>query len=230
VDSTHKFAIRLIETKKARECAIVAENQTNGVGRCERPWTSVRGNLFASIIKKLPDQELGKLSLTVACAIHAAILKYIPKDLHLHWPNDVHYKKSKVSGILIAIVDDWMVISVGVNVNAAPYVADATSIAEVCGVKFISTKEVLKNILVSLEDWFNNLVVLGFSCVKNYWLRYINEMDCKVTIRNGSDSLTGVFGGIDDSGRLILKKDGRNLLVSSGDMFLNMEGIKVCYE
>ncbi|MDR0632475.1 MAG: biotin--[acetyl-CoA-carboxylase] ligase [Holosporaceae bacterium] len=231
IDSTHKFAVRLIEKGKATECSIIAEKQTDGIGRCGRAWESPRGNLFASIIKKSSsNSELTKLSLMIACAVHEAISHYIPDNLYLHWPNDIYYKKSKVAGMLTTVIDCWLVISAGVNVNSAPEVANAASIKDVCGGVAVPPDEVLEKILVALDKWFDNFNVLGFLYIKNYWLRYINEIDCKITIRNGLDSLTGVFRGIDDSGRLILEMDGRRLFISSGDMFSNMEGMVTYHE
>jgi BirA family biotin operon repressor/biotin-[acetyl-CoA-carboxylase] ligase len=231
VDSTHKFAIRLIENKKATSCVIVAKNQTNGIGRCGRFWISSEGNLFTSIIRKsLRNEDLGQLSLTIACTVHDAISDYVPDNLYLHWPNDIYYKKSKIAGILITVIDDWMIISIGVNVNFAPPVVDAVSLVDICEFKFIPVEQMLSGVLVKLNKWLDNLHSFGFSHIKRYWLRYINEIDCRVVIRNGQDSLTGVFKGIDNSGKLILEREGKNLLISSGDMFLNTESITVNHE
>jgi BirA family biotin operon repressor/biotin-[acetyl-CoA-carboxylase] ligase len=232
VDSTHKFALRLVESGKAMECAIIAENQTAGIGRCNRSWKSSSGNLFTSILKKLPQKnhECGKLSLLVACAVHEAISHYIPHELYLHWPNDIYYKKSKLAGILIAVIDCWIVISVGINVSSTPKVDVAISLRDICKQHIVSVEEIFDNVLVELDKWFNIFDVLGFSYIKNYWLQYINEINCKVIIRNGGSSISGIIRGIDDMGRLILEENHRNLLISSGDMFLNTEGITVSYE
>jgi BirA family biotin operon repressor/biotin-[acetyl-CoA-carboxylase] ligase len=231
IDSTHKFAIRLVENGKAVECAIVAENQTAGIGRCGRKWESLHGNLFTSIVKKFPQNyDNGKLSLMVACAVHEAISFYIPGDLYLHWPNDIFYKKLKLAGILIAVVDCWTIISVGVNVSSAPEIGVAVSLKDVCGSGIVSAEEMLNNILVKLNKWLCAFEKFGFLCVKSYWLQYINEINCKVIVRNGSDSISGIVRGIDDFGRLILNRDDQNLLISSGDMFLNMERIVINYE
>jgi BirA family biotin operon repressor/biotin-[acetyl-CoA-carboxylase] ligase len=224
IDSTHKFAIRLIESEKAEELAIVAEKQTSGIGKYNRPWESPNGNLYISIIQKLWHRDLGKLSLTVAAAVHKVILHHIAGDLYLHWPNDIYYKESKIAGILIAVMNSWMVISIGVNINSMPDIACAVSIKDVLKVGIISIDCVLKSILVELDIWFEELRVCGFSFVKNYWLRYVNEANRKVTIKDGNGFISGLFMGIDDFGRLILRKHGKNLFISSGDMFLSGSG------
>jgi len=95
--------------------------------------------------------------------------------------------------------------------------------------KNISTEDMMDDILNSLNKWFKNFDSFGFFYIKEYWLRYINEIGCKVVIKNWNESVTGIFRGISNSGKLILERDGRNLLISSGDMFLNREGITVDY-
>jgi BirA family biotin operon repressor/biotin-[acetyl-CoA-carboxylase] ligase len=212
----------LIEDAGIGECTLIAETQTDGVGRCGRQWLSSKGNLAASIIIKLPfSRDLGQLSLAVACALHSVLLHHIPNDLYLHWPNDVYYKKSKIAGILIAVIDSTAVISLGVNVDKAPDGVDAACIKEACMGEFAAKpEEILKSVLSVLDGWLG----LNFSDVRNYWLRYINEVNCNVTIRNGEDLLIGLCRGLDNTGKLILEKDGRHLLISSGDMFTNMKG------
>jgi BirA family biotin operon repressor/biotin-[acetyl-CoA-carboxylase] ligase len=231
VDSTHKFALRLIENQKATECSIIAENQTAGIGRCNRTWESPRGNLFMSIIKKFPqNRDAGKLSLTVAGAVHSAISHYIPDNLYLHWPNDIHYKKSKLAGILIAVIDCQVVISVGINVNSAPKAGMAICLKDVCNKYVVSVEEMFDVVSIELSRWLYTLENCGFSYIRDYWLQHISGINCKVTVKNGGDSLSGIIRGTDDSGRLILEKDGQNLLISSGDMFLDAERITVSYE
>ena len=231
IDSTHKFAIRLIEKGKTEECIIIAEKQTDGIGRCGRIWESPTGNLYTSVIRKLFfSRKFGMLSLAAAAAIHNAILYYIPNNLYLHWPNDVYYKGSKIAGILIAVVDCWVVISVVINVNSTPDGVNAICIKDVSGIDDISVDGVWRKVVAELDTWLDKLCVSGFFAIKNYWLRYVNGINCKVMIKNGKDLVEGIFEGIDDSGRLVLGISGQNLFVSSGDMFLNMEGIVANYE
>ncbi|MDR1561026.1 MAG: hypothetical protein LBS23_01580 [Holosporaceae bacterium] len=112
IDSTHKFAVRLIESGDVSECVIIAENQTASIGRCGREWISIPGNFFASIIQKMPaNVNFGQLSLSMACAVRESIAHYIingeltkhddsrnnklleiAENLRLHWPNDIYYR------------------------------------------------------------------------------------------------------------------------------------------
>ena len=85
----------MIENGSAFECGIIADIQTNGVGRCERKWESASGNLYASIIKKIPkNKDICKISLATACAVHETVRNLLDSEkkehLYLHWPNDIY--------------------------------------------------------------------------------------------------------------------------------------------
>ncbi len=100
IDSTHKYALEMINKNKAMECIIIADEQTDGVGRGERSWLSVKGNLFASMLLNTENhkfENFGHLSLLVACAVHESISEYLKDQspLTLHWPNDVYYNSKK---------------------------------------------------------------------------------------------------------------------------------------
>jgi BirA family biotin operon repressor/biotin-[acetyl-CoA-carboxylase] ligase len=235
----------MVEAGNASEdCAIVAKVQTNGIGRCSRKWVSQEGNLFASILKKSPGQDLGQLSLTTACAVREAILDHISElagtefddscvqQLKLHWPNDIYYGNLKVSGILMAMVDGWLVISIGVNANSNPVgVTSSTSLRTVLWdgdtAEPIDTTALLKRIMKNIGDWFRLLNMAGFSKIRNYWLQNINNIKCRVVIKNGHSSINGIFQDIDDRGRLVLEENGNRLFISSGDLFANQEGLVI---
>lgn len=231
IDSTHRFAVKLIEQGRGEECVVVADNQTDAIGRCGRHWESLRGNLFMSMIKPLPTADFGQVSLAVACAVHEAILSFIDdKDnLHLHWPNDIYYKNFKMSGILLSVVNNFVVISVGVNVNSSPVLPSAISMSEISAGSF-EVKSVFELVTKSINEWMDGLEKSGFFGVHNYWLRYVNEIHRNVVIKNGDKSLSGIFMGLDYYGRLILRCGGRNLHISSGDMFVSENDIVVHYE
>lgn len=233
IDSTHKFALRMIENNSAFECGILAEMQTNGVGRCERKWESAPGNLYSSIIKKIPPNiDICKISLATACAVHEVVKNLLnPKkkeQLYLHWPNDIYYKNKKLSGILLAVVEDWIVISIGINIHSV-LVPAAVSLDSIVGGFSVSAQQLFDSVLNKLDVWLNLLQMESFSGIREYWLRNITGMNSEVTIKNGRDHLSGVIRGIDELGRLILECDDRRLYISSGDMFINEKEIVVNY-
>ncbi|GHU18993.1 biotin--[acetyl-CoA-carboxylase] ligase [Alphaproteobacteria bacterium] len=244
IDSTHTYALKLIGEPETSECAIIADQQTNGVGRCNRKWISDRGNLFVSIVMKLPKKmDLGKISLTVACAVRDTIAHFVgdSSDLTLHWANDVYHKDRKISGILIAVAGEWMVISVGINVNSSPkrHVGSADN-DKTCILQALNDKarvlqalppmSVFNILIANIDKWLLLLEKSDFSCIRSYWLRNINGIKCNVVVKNGVESVSGLFYDLDESGRLVLERNGEYLFISSGDLFLNQEGIVVSNE
>lgn len=237
IDSTHLYALRLIELPSFvnDEVAIVADEQTNGIGRCKRQWVSEKGNLFTSIIMKVPNNnaiDLGQLSLTVACAVRETILHYISlevsENLKLHWPNDVYYQQKKISGMLLAVSNNLLIISIGININSSPNIASSST----CLRKILQEsdtelhqQEVLSILLKNIDDWISRLCNVGFSDVRSYWLRNINDINCKVTIKNGNSVLNGIFLDINDSGKAVLECEGKRVQISSGDLFMNQDEI-----
>ncbi|MDR1561027.1 MAG: hypothetical protein LBS23_01585 [Holosporaceae bacterium] len=131
----------------------------------------------------------------------------------------------------MAIIDSWLVISIGINIKSAPF-KQAISMREILGLDKINfaPQDMLECILKNIEEWTRCSAEKGFFYIRSYWLRYINEINCKVIIKNGSESISGIFAGIDEFGRLILENDRRKLFISSGDMFVNTKNITVFYE
>jgi BirA family biotin operon repressor/biotin-[acetyl-CoA-carboxylase] ligase len=257
IDSTHRYLLNLIENNLIKDYvdgdndafAVIADNQTNGVGRCNRDWVSLPGNLFASIVMKLPENDVSQISLAVACAVRESVLQCIMDNsgiigennlqndrflssvlnkTKLHWPNDVYYDKKKISGVLISVCDNLIVVSVGMNINSAPSV----SCKSIClkdilkrKIKIVISKKILDILVKNINQWFFYLKTIGFSCIRSYWLSNINEIGCEIVIKNGHDCVNGIFTDIDDYGRVILERGGERLFISSGDLFINQEGI-----
>lgn len=232
VESTHKLAVKMIEKKQIGECCIIAERQTNGIGRCGREWISAEGNLFASVIKSLPSETINfginryvaRVSLAVACAIHEALAKCIlecDSSLCLHWPNDIYYNGLKMSGILLSAVENMMVISFGVNIHRVSL--DSTiSLEQIPGSVVVSAKSLCNSILKEIEAWIHLKNINDFSSIKEYWLDHMVGIGQEASIKNGTEMQSGIIKGIDDSGRLILERHQKEILISYGDMFVGV--------
>ena len=149
--------------------------------------------------------------------------------MYLHWPNDIYYKNKKLSGILLAVIGGWIVISVGLNIRSVS-VPTAISLEKIIGVSTVSTEKTFRSILDNLNSELSLIQAGRFSDIREYWLQNIVGMNSEVTIKNGNDSLSGIVRGIDELGRLILERDEKKLYISSGDMFENEKKIVVNYD
>lgn len=244
IKSTHLYALDLIESGDISKydsndgdivCVINADEQTNGIGRCSRKWISISGNLFVSIVtKNSAGNDSGQLSLAVGCAVRESISEMIRRrgncrnfseeKLKLHWPNDVYYNEKKMSGILICQCSEYLVISIGINTNSSPQ--DFVSMREIVGGE-ISNSAIISVLCEQLKKWIKSLDNEGFPLVRSYWIKNVCYIGCNIEVRNGNETISGLFSDIDESGRAVLFCDGRCFFVSSGDLFRNQERIVV---
>lgn len=133
IDSTHKYAQRIVEKEKNRENdgkVIIAEVQTDGIGTKGRQWyTGKSKNIALTMIlntdKKAKD--LKDLPIEVAKAIQKSIYDLYGYTLEIKPPNDLMLNGKKICGILTQINTlgeeiQYILISFGFNVNEDNFV------------------------------------------------------------------------------------------------------------
>ena len=124
IDSTQKYLIEHIQTKSLKPpIAVVAKNQTHGVGSRDNRWIGGEGNLFVSFaiyINSLPsDLRLESASIYFSFIMKEVLTKYID-GVWLKWPNDLYYHNSKVGGTITKVIKDIIVCGIGVNLKDNP--------------------------------------------------------------------------------------------------------------
>lgn len=133
IDSTNLHARRALESGTLNPddgpVLYLADEQTGGVGRFGRAWSSPRGGLWMTLLHPLPGgaATVGEgLGLRVGAACLAAVLDATEGSpraalVRLKWPNDVLIGGRKVLGVLTEVVQraraTWVLIGVGVNAN-----------------------------------------------------------------------------------------------------------------
>jgi len=123
IPSTQLYLKKLIQQKKMKvPVAIVADEQTQGIGSRENSWISKKGNLFLSFalsLKELPeDLKLGSASIYFAYILKDTLSDF-GSSVFLKWPNDFYLGENKVGGMITTIVDDCIVCGVGINLGVA---------------------------------------------------------------------------------------------------------------
>lgn len=229
VGSTNVEAFERARQGAASGLWIVARCQTAGRGRRGRVWTSEPGNLYSSLMLRDPIEEvrLGELPLVVALAVHDAISAALPPfvrgDLAIKWPNDILYAGSKLCGILIEAVasSEGRVVVVGIGVNCAhhphPTLYLATDLAEV---GYPTEPEAMFSLLSAsmarrLAEWKAG----DFAGIREAWLSRARGVGDPITVRLPAREISGVFAGLDNDGRLLLRHDDGLETISAGDVF-----------
>jgi BirA family biotin operon repressor/biotin-[acetyl-CoA-carboxylase] ligase len=109
--------------------AVVAEQQTAGIGRHGHSWLSARDGLYMSIILRLPA-AIPVLTMALGLAVQRAVNDLASVACDIRWPNDVMLNDKKLAGIMVQAADKGALIAgIGVNVNQAQFPEDLQAIA-----------------------------------------------------------------------------------------------------
>jgi BirA family biotin operon repressor/biotin-[acetyl-CoA-carboxylase] ligase len=227
IGSTNAEALRLAREGEPGPLWVTARQQTAGRGRRGRTWVSEPGNLYASLLlaHPAPPDRCPELSFVAGLALHDAISGRIPGLSHrlvLKWPNDLLIDRNKFAGILIE--GEGASVAIGLGVNCVHHPA---------GTEFPATDLATAGVRMSPEHLFTALsgamtVRLaqwrrgsGFATVRSDWLDRAAGIGKPIRVKSGEDELSGRFETLDDSGRLVLRRDdGTMQAVAAGDVFL----------
>jgi BirA family biotin operon repressor/biotin-[acetyl-CoA-carboxylase] ligase len=102
------------------ETAVIALEQTGGIGSRENRWIGHRGNFFASIAlreRSLPeDLPLSAASIYFACLMKRLLVPKHP-ELWVKWPNDLYLGEKKVGGVLTQKLREFFIVGIGINLK-----------------------------------------------------------------------------------------------------------------
>lgn len=201
-----------------------ADVQTGGRGRRGRAWTSLPGNLFASVLVRSQPGEgpAQQLSFVAAVALHEALRGWVPNQrLALKWPNDVLLDGVKVSGILLEGQGDATIIGFGVNLADHPVDSErpATSLAA-SGLAFPSATVFCATLAASFAAVRAEWQASGFDTVRTAWLTRAGGLGQPLIARLGDVTVQGCFEGLADDGAVQLRlADGSVRLIHAGEVF-----------
>ena len=160
VKSTNDIAIKLIRKEKEHPTLIFSEIQTKGRGTMCKKWISQKGNLFISIFFEIDQKRINfkQFAILNAFLLRKLLSKFISKKIKIKWPNDLLYKKEKISGILQEVITynqkNYLIVGIGVNTNIVPKNKSfsSTSLKNIIDRK-IDNKKILKNIKNNYEKF-----------------------------------------------------------------------------
>jgi BirA family transcriptional regulator, biotin operon repressor / biotin---[acetyl-CoA-carboxylase] ligase len=209
---------------RARELAIAgaphgtlvsADVQTAGRGRYARTWSAPAGTalLFSLIVREFDPLLPLRVGLAVADVAGAGA--------RVKWPNDVWLEGLKVAGILVEgrPAAGWAVAGVGLNValdvRDLPQELHAT--AGTLGRSRDQLEPTLTELLTALEAWLAAPVASVVAALR--------ERDALLGQRVDWADGDGVGAGIDDAGRLLVRRDdGELLALDAGEVLLRAAG------
>ena len=220
-------------------CWIVALKQTQGRGRRGREWQAPAGNLSLTgyAFHHGPIAALPQLSFVAALAAHDCAAKLCANapcaaKLGLKWPNDLLFDGRKLAGLLLESGKgfggrDWVSISIGMNLVAAPErdaIGQAAASLSETGAN-PSPKDAAQMFAACFVSRVNILAEEGFGAIRAQWLERARGLGQSILVRLPDEDLHGVFKGLNEDGGLLLGlPDGRERVITAGDVFFHPAG------
>jgi BirA family biotin operon repressor/biotin-[acetyl-CoA-carboxylase] ligase len=229
--STSDDCIRRAKSGEAEGLAILALRQTAGRGSRGRQWEAPPGNLNLSVLirPKLPMAQFSVFPLLAGIAVADAVSAFLPADTApvLKWPNDILLGGAKLAGVMIDAAPDndvfgWLVIGIGINLVAAPQLADRrTTTLERHGGQ-ADPLQAAQMVLDFLGHWIDVLDHSGVSPIIDAWQQRGHAIGTQLRLTGVHAEVTGRFAGLSPSGELLLNVGNRIERFQTGEILLGV--------
>jgi len=217
IDSTNEYAKKILG-EATEGTVVLADTQTAGKGRLERPWFSPDGGIYMSAIL-FTDKPL-LIPVLAGVAICETFNSYNIL-LGIKWPNDIFLNEKKVAGVLTEIIDTTVILGMGINLNITEFPEGlkntATSI-------FLETKKrfdkmmVYNDLCLGLDDAYQLLKRDKSTEVLQKWRNYTIMFGKTVSIETPERLIIGRVIDIAGNGALVLSlPDGKIERVIAGE-------------
>jgi BirA family transcriptional regulator, biotin operon repressor / biotin---[acetyl-CoA-carboxylase] ligase len=204
---------------------IVAREQLAGEGRQSRSWHSpAMKGIYSTTLHSRKTSEIDLLPLEIGTAVATFLRDTYAVDARIKWPNDVLVGDRKIAGILIeARIHNgsaYIVIGVGINIEADLGIpANATSVAEASGRDAVDLDSATTAFIESIDRALSDRA--GRDAVLALWRKLsVHQPGDLVSCNVGDSSFKGIWAGIDDEGRALLRKGEELIAISAGDIIL----------
>lgn len=228
LDSTSEEARRRALAGDAGRLWIVADRQTQGRGRYGRDWRSPDGNFHGSalLVDPCATADAPQLGFVAGLAALEATRDLGARGVKLKWPNDLVADGAKLAGILL---EGWSVgarfaVSVGIGVNLAEHPTDlaypATHLAALIG-RPAPLREFLERLAVRFDERLAAFARgAGFPAIREQWLGCAAGLGAPLRATTGAGAREGIFEGLDNNGRLLLRRQDTIETIESADVAL----------
>ncbi|MCL2815607.1 MAG: biotin--[acetyl-CoA-carboxylase] ligase [Oscillospiraceae bacterium] len=228
LESTNKTAKELAASGAKPGTVVIADCQSAGKGRYGRSFFSPpnRG-IYMSFIVRPRALSPTLVTLYAAVSVCRAIEEAAKKEPRIKWVNDIFLDGKKICGILTEAAADFQsggikraVVGIGVNVTAdeSDFPEELKNIA---GAVFqgeepaVTRNRLAAGIINHMADFEN----IDEKETLGEYKKRLFMLGKRVWVSNSNETYEALAVDIDETGRLIVKKDdGRILPLSSGEV------------
>lgn len=220
IDSTNTKAKKLIKSENL-PFVVSADRQTAGRGRLGNVWVSDFNSINISFTFSKSLCEIHFYPYITALCIHSFLTELNLSNVEIKWPNDILIASKKISGTLIEIVGDAIIIGVGINVNQS---TDYFNTLKLNGTSLLIEKngklDVTKlrtEFVQSFERIFSFYLFNKHSIFKD-WESKCPHIGNTIRCRVGKTVEVGVFESLGKSGELLLHNSKGLLKIHAGEI------------
>lgn len=205
LDSTQRYL--LDHAPCALPVLCTAAQQSAGVGQRGRHWQSPPGQLYFSLMWRLPgDAALHQGIAQMIALVLAETIDPTAKMLRLKWPNDLYLGGYKCGGILIDTLPDkentFVIVGIGINLTrSAEHPADIACLNEHFADE--TPQSLLDRLLPELCRCLAAWAEKPYLPLTHRWNAY--DLCQGQSVRLEAQDGTFTLHGIDQKGRLIAK-------------------------
>ncbi len=229
-DSTNRVAKELAAKGAAEGTLVLAKRQTGGKGRLGRSFFSPEGGIYMSMILRpaIPAERALLITTCAAVAVARAIERVCDVKAGIKWVNDIFVDGKKVCGILAEAglnpnsdIPDYVVLGIGINVKKQ---AVPEELKEIVGCLEDTGQTVLNEDLIAavweeFEELYRNLSTAVF--MEEYKERSI-LLGREVTVLATEGDYRAVVTNIDKEGHLVTRREGREEILSNGEVSVRL--------
>ncbi|NNF62379.1 MAG: biotin--[acetyl-CoA-carboxylase] ligase [Gammaproteobacteria bacterium] len=233
VDSTNTRLAQRPPPPVGTTSVLAAEFQYGGRGRLQRKWVSpYASGVCLSLAQQLepPPDMPAALSLVTGVATLRALRELAVTGVGLKWPNDIVWRGAKLGGVLLEASTTaaglHVVTGIGINVRlpgaAAEVIAgdggiEATDLHAIDPALCLRRNELTAALVSHTRAALTQFASDGFAPFREQW----NDADVlngSAVSVSGADTITGVAGGINESGALVVRSGNMTHHLVAGDV------------
>ena len=233
VDSTNEWLLdKIPHLKNGQTC--IAEFQLAGRGRSGKKWISPFGShIYFSYYQAFncSVDKLAGLSLLVGIATVNVLEKSGIEGISLKWPNDIYYQNKKLAGILIELEVSTKdtchaVIGIGLNVKMPAWhgkqIDQPWADLYTCSKTLVDRNQLIALLITELAYLLIDYENQGLRPHIDRWFKLDCFLNKQVNVIIADKITSGICRGINNSGELLLERNGKTCIFSGGEISLRV--------
>lgn len=207
--STNDELRMLAEQGAPHGLILAARRQTSGRGRRGNTWHSNPGEaLTISVLIRPtePKSYWARLALASGLAI-AETIESFGLESGIKWPNDVWIGSRKVAGVLVEAGPSYVIIGIGLNVNALFFPEELSQTATSLRIAYgthLPVPEVLDRLVGRIAVRHHQIGNQFPDLMAAIRVRCVLTGN-RVSLSTPTGQITGIIDGLSDTGELLLR-------------------------